>query len=163
MPWLWKRISRKCGLNNWKVHVAMAREKASWKSLVWIGSSQTTSREGQLNNSKVQKPFYKTLLFMVSAFNFLNLLLSKISRIYFLWFYQFDCKYFIFGSVLFRLQIFYVVSVLFCSVAIKPFIACSIWIISSPLKHFSWNLRNIHFCKLIEHYEPIIVYLKSYP
>ena len=93
------------------------------KSLVWIGSSQTTSssREGRLNNSKVQKPFCKTLLFMVSAFNILNLLLSKISRIYFLWFYQFD-------SILFRLQIFYVVSVLLCSDAMKPFIASSIWI-----------------------------------
>ena len=44
MPWLWKRISRKGGLNNSKVHVSMAREKDSWKSLVWIGSSQRTSR-----------------------------------------------------------------------------------------------------------------------
>ena len=56
--------------------------------------------------------FYETLLLIVSTFNNL-ILLSTISRIYFLSFYQFAYNYFMFRYVLFGLQLFYVISVLF--------------------------------------------------
>jgi len=50
---------------------------------------------------------------ILSTFKNLNLLLYKISRIYFLSFYQFAYNYFMFRYVLFGLQLFYVISVLF--------------------------------------------------
>jgi len=50
---------------------------------------------------------------ILSTFKNLHLLLYKISRIYFLSFYQFAYNYFMFRYVLFGLQLFYVISVLF--------------------------------------------------
>ena len=50
---------------------------------------------------------------ILSTFKNINLLLYKISRIYFLSFYQFAYNYFMFRYVLFGLQLFYVISVLF--------------------------------------------------
>ena len=50
---------------------------------------------------------------ILSSFKNLNLLLYKISHIYFLSFYQFAYNYFMFRYVLLRSKLFYVISVLF--------------------------------------------------
>ena len=132
MPWLWKRISRKGRLNNSKVHVAMAREKAygkAWFGLDRLKQLQVQEKVGwttQRYKNPSAKPYFSWSVhstFLISCY---------LKSHAYIFFDSINLKYFMFGSVLFRLQIFYVVSVLLCSDAMNPFIASSIWMISSP-------------------------------